>query len=691
MLIKTQSSLKRAIFSKKETMKDEEIFTSNAYREFLEQIITGLVPNYSPSVCVEESDFVACTDGNQTIIGLNNPFIEKATNAVEKNRCYVGLNLHETGHILFTDFRLAEKVVEKLKERSIYPAPSKEVSERTIEIVEIANTSLLIRFLMEISNCIEDGFVDRTMMKLVPGYGKCLAFIRALDKADTPTYRQMQEEMLPKEAIFLNCVLFYARFGIRAYEDRDEDDTLVKAFQPCEEIIAKAVMEPIPMKRMKATWEVFSHFIDFVYKETEEEEKEEESGEGSPDKSEGKGKGESKETDGTGETGEEKPASKETSAEKIGEKLEKCSSSLPEVEKGVKRSASTAPKKEALEKAAEAAESEEIKGIPKEESSEFGEKMMDSLKEKAAAEEITKEQEEEIRKDLEKEMDSDAFGIHTNVRSQVWRAYPSPTGRKRFEEQHRMLDTEVRRFIRDFKKEIDDRQIGGCQKGLFFGKELTVDQIYRKDKRIFNNKIAPEDIPDMAVGVLVDLSGSMGSGERMPKARECAYITYRFCREMGIPCFVVGHTVKGRYMTYVSVADENSLDGKDEQRIFSLEAGGDNRDGLALKYCYRKLQNIEAEQKILCVISDGQPCDYSSDGVGYGMSNGKPDCQAAVKEAIKKSGIQTIVAGIGSDAHSIKDCYKDGISDKVSATFLDFSDMKNLSKCFIKVLKGMLD
>lgn len=697
-LIKTQSALKRAIFAKKETLSEEELFTSNAYGEFLTQIIKGCVPGYQPNVYVRKMEHVAFTDGESTCIGLNNPFVDAVKTTVEKNRCYVGLTLHETGHILFTDFALSEKVLRKLSEGALYPK-MEEIPEEKREDILALNPNTVAKYLMNISNCLEDGYVDRIMMKLIPGYGKSLHFIRSLDRKNTPSYAQMKKEGLDDWMIFLNCVLFYARFGYRPYSDAEEEEELVKALKPCEKIIAKAVTEPIPMKRMKYSWLVFSAFIDFINSDPKKERGGEESGESSDSESESKeedGKpsestsGESSST--SSESTEEER--KEERREKIEEKLEKTADSLKDPERETKRALKPSPSAEAMDKAKKVmSEADADMSSSKKEKTPEEDKGLEKIKTEAAEEGVAKDQEAEIEKKLLEGCKGLDTGIHEGVTSEVIRPEVSTAGRLRYEKKHLELDTEVKRFIKEFQKEIEERQIGGTQTGLYFGKDITVSQVYRRDKRIFNNKIAPEDIPDMVVGVLVDLSGSMSSGVRMDRARDCAYITYRFCKEMGIPVFVIGHDVhfKTGKMRYHSVADENSLDGKDEKRIFSLEPYGDNRDGLALRYCYKKLEEIDAEQKILCVISDGQPADSSSkDAVGYHKHNGAPDMREAVKSA-KKSGIETIVAGIGGDADSIKECYKRDVSDKYSATFLDFSDMHNLSKCFIRVLKRMLD
>lgn len=111
-----------------------------------------------------------------------------------------------------------------------------------------------------------------------------------------------------------------------------------------------------------------------------------------------------------------------------------------------------------------------------------------------------------------------------------------------------------------------------------------------------------------------------------------------------------------------------------------MTAYGCNRDGYAVWFCIKKLEKITADQKILMIISDGRPNHN-----GYGLESGRMDCQAAVKHGIKK-GITTIAASIG-DPTGVRSVYKDDISEKSSAEFLDLTDLQKLPKAFVNIIK----
>lgn len=694
-LIRNLKQLKKAILEERKGISDKELFVSDIYQVYLTTMVKGFLPFTGKVKIYEGAEEIAYTEGKNVFINLNSPLVA-GLSIKDKHKMFKGLNLHETGHMLFTDFSLAERILAKLKDGIIYPAV-KDKEELEDFIIDTRHRSIVSTLFMQFQNVIEDGYIDRVVSKLAPGYAPYLRMVHQKDLEMSKSYDEMKEDGLSKIPIFFNSVLHYARFGLHTYKEDCKDD-LIEEIKKAEKIVKSAVFNHSPLKRCQAAWEILL----FLYKLLEEELKDKEpektssegsKGESSPEKS---SKEDGEETSDPSESSKSSEAGKEKS-EKMADALSELSSSVP-TEDPIERKEPTAPSKEAVEIAkgisGEETEEKPDKDVSPKEASETETKELDNLMDDLAKENVEKEQESAISKKLGADLEKDAVGVHRNVRSKIIRTKEvTRDGIARYDREHQELDTIVRKFIKDFLKEITERQIGDTQKSLYFGKRLTVQQVYRKDKRIFSNKIAPEDVPNMAVGVLVDLSGSM-MGTKEDVARKCAYITYQFCQKLDIPCFVVGHDVdfSTGVVRLACVADELSLDKKDAMRIMSLEARGDNRDGYALRYCYRKLEAIEAETKIMFVISDGLPQDSSSVKVGacrYEEELGTPDLRDAVQKAMKKD-IETIVAGIGSDADRIKRVYKEGLSDKASAKFIDISDLSKLPKSFIKILKVRL-
>lgn len=303
--------------------------------------------------------------------------------------------------------------------------------------------------------------------------------------------------------------------------------------------------------------------------------------------------------------------------------------------------------------------------------------------------------EEMVAEDVKNQIERDMKRIADNTRKGRIDKYPSREkylepdnlATHTYDEQHEELDRIARRVVKNLDRIIKERQKGDKQNSLYAGKMIDAAHTYRKDKKIFANKILPEDIPDMEVVVLVDCSGSMSYSNRMEQSVKCAYVTWKFCQLMKIPCSVYGHTTNYSPENKVlinCVAHAKSMDKEDAKRIFMLRPYADNRDGWALNFCCEALAESYATTKLLLVISDGLPA-----ADGYGFILGKKDCQEVVRK-YKKKGISIITAGIDECADDIKSLYLDGVPQKEAAKFLDFTDMTQLPRAFANIIKKEL-
>jgi len=729
-MIYTQRQLQQAIYAVQNTLTDDQLFLSPSYEHKLTEMGHGITNCTfdGNSHMLNKGNDLAFTDGNNIYINYASEYANSLDSRVEKHRYFLGLNLHEYGHILFTDFILAEQVREKLQNDTLYPMPKEnDYLKELLEFLadESKNSAALQGIYHSLDNSIEDGFVDRATCSAVPGYADCLQFVNEVDLAnDLVSYKEMKEKGLPNPLIFTNLVLFYCVYGTKAYSEKEiENDDLLESFEGCLPWLHKAVYETRPMERKRYVNTVFCHLFHFIKQEAEKQPQEQEqqasSGNGRQQNqgssesssngnssSSGQNSGAGQSTTGQSSTQQETSSSSDTTSgqsstspspsQALNEALNALNCQMQSSEKSEHRNVSS-PNQQAIKEIANAmgengAESSEDGVSSTKTASSASEKgsetssQLEQIVQDIAISQICNEQEKEIQNQMQNEIKKFLDGVqdHKGISSNCSRAAYTNTALSRYDACHSELDTIVRRFIKDFEKEIKDRQLGDTMTGLYAGKRLDTNHLYRFDKRIYSRKILPEDIPDLAVGILIDCSGSM-DGDRIEIARKCAYITYSFCQKLHIPCFVIGHNTSGPTVRLNSVADEKSLDGKDKIRIFGLEAGGSNRDGYALRYCLKKLEKIPANDKLMLVISDGRPAHN-----GYGMESGQKDCQSAVHDAIKK-GIWTIAAGIGRDADTVKEVYKEGRSDRDSATFLDLSDMQKLPKAFIKIIKNRLE
>lgn len=726
-MIYSQKELNREIYAAQARLTDEKLFLSPTYEHKLTEMGHGIT-NCSfngKSHMLNQGDDLAFTDGNDIYINYASQIAKTLEKRTEKHRYFLGLNMHEYGHILFTDFKLAEQVREKFKQNVLYPMPKENdyLKELLLFLAdETKNAAALQGIHHSLDNAIEDGFVDRAVCKAVPGYSDCLQYSNEVDFAnDLISYKEMKNKGIPNPLIFTNLVLSYCVYGEKGYSEEDiENDELLESFEECLTWLRMAVFEARPIERKRLVNTVFCHLFHFIKKEAEkQQEQQKQQQENQQQSQHGQGQnsqnqsGQSGSSEGQnsncpqntsqahadGSNAGEPSGGSPSPSQALNEALSELNGQMTNTEKAAHKN-TTAPNEKAIEEIASAMEmagSESASEGEENESTASANKdkgegeselssQLDKIAQDIAISQICEKQEKEIQNNMSCDVKKflDGVQVHKDIPSNCIRAEVTASAKKLYDMVHQELDTIVRRFIKDFEKEIKDRQLGDTLTGLYAGKRLDGNHLYRSDKRIFSRKIMPEDIPDMAVGILVDCSGSM-SGERIEIAQKCAYITYTFCQKMHIPCFVIGHSTSGYTVNLKSVADDKSLDNNDKIRIFGLQAGGSNRDGFALRYCLKKLENIQAKDKLMLVISDGRPAHN-----GYGMESGQKDCQSAVHDAIKK-GIWTIAAGIGYDSASVHEVYKEGRTDNDSASFLDLSDMNRLPKAFVKIIKQRLE
>ncbi|MBP3782676.1 MAG: VWA domain-containing protein [Butyrivibrio sp.] len=157
--------------------------------------------------------------------------------------------------------------------------------------------------------------------------------------------------------------------------------------------------------------------------------------------------------------------------------------------------------------------------------------------------------------------------------------------------------------------------------------------------RVFDRRRDPAKLKDAAVVLLVDLSGSM-SGRKEAQARKTAITMAEALTACHIPYYIIGfHADCGAdavHDHYVTWANKKS----DRESLISMYAADNNFDGYSIRYAAELLKTRQEDNKILFVISDGQPACYSYDG-----RTGIADTIDAIKVARKQMTVFGIAVG----------------------------------------------
>lgn len=163
------------------------------------------------------------------------------------------------------------------------------------------------------------------------------------------------------------------------------------------------------------------------------------------------------------------------------------------------------------------------------------------------------------------------------------------------------------RKSKDYQFTMKSMRSGRLDTNKLAEAKQMVPTIYERFGQVTTNKVN--------IGVVIDESGSMGSGSKMQKARQAAiFINEVFKRQQDVQLFIYGHT-----------ADENSGYGDCNIRIYrepgvnmdpyalgSCSARANNRDGDAIYAAARRIRSKTSDPGLIFVISDGAPyaCHY---------------------------------------------------------------------------------
>ncbi len=303
------------------------------------------------------------------------------------------------------------------------------------------------------------------------------------------------------------------------------------------------------------------------------------------------------------------------------------------------------------------------------------ERILEKMAEKAACEQLENERIQELN-DVAQNI---SYGnIHAGVNIRVNRIASVDED---LVEQYDAISAPLlnisRQLQKSLVKQLKENRRGGKQTGLIMGRRLDAHALCRNDGKVFYKNSLPNEIPELAVGLLLDESGSMCSCDRSSYARASAIILYDFCQSLEIPVMVYGHSTgyssAGDTVELYSYAEFDGYDHDDKYRMMDIAARGSNRDGAALRFVAEQLSKRPEAVKILILVSDGQPAD-----IGYGGSAAEEDLRG-IKQEYQRKGILFVAAAIGDDKQNIERIYGDA--------FLDITDLNQLPTKLTGVVK----
>ena len=714
--------VKQLIQQKRGKITDQEFFISRLLSRHFEDMAAAQTKRYGASRRVRVhliwepgNPELAYTDNLIITINAGNPAVTEFPARGERYQMVLGLFAHELGHCLYTDFLAQQSYRNALSICRWYPG--KPALTRVLDVKnerefweyakeDPQNLALLGRVAHELCNVLEDAAMENRVLEQFPGtLGQALDFVRAWQWREMPTVTQLKEREAQGTPMFyclLQLFLSYGKFGELKY-----------GAEPLSEEHIQTVFELLPLldddlraASGKARWNTVNCILIRCWEHVREylealkrryEEKKASGGTGSVFSQleeelstlvGGSTRGEGA-TAPISEPGEEMPLPQP-------EKREKTHA----LAGGTLSTEGAAPGENAGESPGKQEITPEESGrMPLMETDSVSEPMgggievnrdylpelsntveaeMERLLDTMAEKSVCQELEQDRLSELNQEAQAISYGdIHKGVPVRVNRMTEvSPEMAAQYNAIAGPLLAISKQLQKSLLRQLRDQQRGGKQTGLLMGRRLDAHALFRSDGKVFTKNALPIQPPEMAVGLLLDESGSMASCDRATYARASAIILYDFCQALRVPVMVYGHSTGGSGVELYSYSEFDAIDREDKYRLVDISARGSNRDGAALRFVAERLSHRPEELKLLILVSDGQPAD-----TGYYGTAAEEDLRG-IQQEYRRKGILFIAAAIGDDKENMERIYGD--------SFLDITDLNQLPVKLTQVVKRFL-
>ena len=709
-----RTKIRRITRELEEKISIEDIFASPELKKNLLGLSSSLLPEGSVSEIDivkgdKKKDPVAYTCKNYMYLNYNNELLDYYKNNLEaKFVAFMGMFFHEKAHDVYLDFDAEEKAIKSLEEGKFYGKKPENLTlreEKNWEEMENAlkdeiSRPIFTSIFHNLSNVLSDCHDEEAIIAEYGSFvGEPIYTMQATLRESFPLFEDDFKKMKAENELsfFFNLLLQYARFDTILCKNWDnvvnnkygqmlldlEDHLLIAR---CTDDTSRKYYEMHYI--MLALWPLIKAAINTMRSQNQNGS----SSQGqSGSSSQGQSGSSSQGQNGSSSQGQNvnsnmpQPLTKEE-VEAILKQLNSNANPKAAAPQGKssaiakqRRKGAKANPKQANQAAEETKKKHQGQNKTGRSNETPNENAISSILKKIAKAIAEEKAETEVEKECTSDTlitvkSANANSIHASVPLNCCRATNvSETNIATYNAIMNEVGNISKRLQRKIFEALRDVCNGYTAKHKLYGKIFCPEDTYRPDGRCFANKKQPEDLPDMAINVLVDNSGSM-SGIRLKTAIKACVLLHDFATAINIPVAVCGHTTSsGNAVKFTIFADFEKISKNDKYRICNMEASGCNRDGMALNIAAAMLAKRPEKAKLLIIISDGQPNHHN-----YGGEAAEKDIQNIVKSA-KHKDIEIIAAAIGDDRDNINRIYGD--------TYLDISELDKLPKVLTEIVK----
>lgn len=708
--------IRRAIRKKRTDIRLEDIVKSKAFKDYITSGMLTLFkkhkrePNLKYRVYYKEGDMTtALTNNKEIIVNAANSLFTKRDELDEPLSVSVdhilGVMFHEAGHVLYTNFSVLRKYKEQFRDGKLVINSielSKEEKKSLKEInnllndnrsnvvlgVSLTKTKAFIYNIFDwLNNAIEDGRIENILLDKDADFG---GYCNGLTCLRDKQREEITGSSIQDIQVYLNACFEYAKYGTSTtyagdvFPELEAAKPIIDMMLDCKEA----------MKFTEYTVELiciaYPNLIKpLITDETDDQSDDDQSNDNSQGDSSNDNDEENSESNGSGSnqsSGESRSDNDKSNTEND------SSDGSNEAEDNQEGSDNNNSQEEAGEDEGDDSngqgdsnKEDELDDImdnlpetsPLPEYDNMGVESSDgSLEEamqptpdfvgEAAKESVEKEVNDEINK-----MISDSTAPLGCSKTTVVDDLPYAVlslAQEEFLDDNRSLFKKIGREIENHLKS-DMRT--GSNKRKFSGKKFRAEKLINRDYRYFENTATKRDIPETAVGILIDQSGSM-YGKQIECARYAAIGMYKTLAELEhFDVAVYGHTCGYDEVIINRYIDFGFKPKKPIEMLAGMYANGGNIDEIAVTALGERLKSQMVDKKIMIIISDGLPHSL----IGHAKTRLRDLVKGYVKE-----GIHVFVAALGSDKANIDKIYED-------VSFIDITDPSELPTNMLRAIK----
>ena len=718
--------IRRAIRKKRTDIRLEDIVKSKAFKDYITSGMLTLFkkhkrePNLNYKVYYKEGDMTtALTNNKEIIVNAANSLFTKRDELDEPLSVSVdhilGIMFHEAGHVLYTNFSVLRKYKEQFRDGKLVISSielSKEEKKSLKEINNLLNNnrsnvvlgvsltktkSFIYNIFDWLNNAIEDGRIEKTLLDRDADFGGyCNGLIGLRNKQKDEIVGSNIQDIEK----YLNACFEYAKYGTSTtytgdvFPELEEAKPIIDIMLDCKEamkfteytvelicIAYPNLIKPLLTDQTDDQNDDQSNDNSQGSSDNNNDNNESSDSSNSDDNQPGGESGsnnantENNNSDGSNETEDNQEGSGNSdSQEESDEDENEDSSNQDDSTDGDSSDDLGDSNKEdelddIMNNLPETSVMPEYDNMGVESSDDDLEEPMQPTPDfvgEAAREEV----EEEINGEINKMISDSTAPLgcsRVTVIDDLPYASLSPN-QDAFLNNNRSLFKKVGREIENHLKS-DMRT--GSNKRKFSGKKFRAEKLVNRDYRYFENTATKRDIPETAVGILIDQSGSM-CGEQIRCATYTAMGMYKTLAELEhFDVAVYGHT-----STYDEVIINRYIDfgfkPKDPIKVLAgIYSDGGNIDEVAVTALGERLKSQMVDKKIMIIISDGLPHSM----IGHAETR----LRDLVKEYVK-GGFNVFVAALGSDKAKIDKIYED-------VSFIDITDPSELPTNMLRAIK----